>query len=102
MPKRRIIEAYPESLLTSIIGPNEIRLYKSNNHKANFLECIRTRAETVAPVEIGHRSCTACVLGYIAMLLGRKLKWDPQKEQFINDDHANRMLTRPMRTPWNL
>ncbi|MHC4618117.1 MAG: Gfo/Idh/MocA family protein [Planctomycetota bacterium] len=100
--KRRIIDAHPKSLLTSVIGPDDIHLYQSKNHKANFLECIRTRAETVAPVEIGHRSCTACVLGYIAMLLGRRLKWDHQKEQFINDDQANRMLTRPMRTPWRL
>ncbi|MHC4645499.1 MAG: Gfo/Idh/MocA family protein [Planctomycetota bacterium] len=100
--KRRIIDAHPRSLLSSVIGPNEIHVYKSNNHKANFLDCIRTRAETVAPVEIGHRSCAACVLGYIAMLLGRKLKWDAKKEMFINDDQANRMLTRPMRSPWNL
>jgi predicted dehydrogenase len=100
--KRRFIDAHPKSLLTSIIGPNEIRLHKSNNHKENFLDCIRTRAETVAPVEIGHRSNTACVLGYIAMLLRRKLKWDPENETFINDDHANRMLTRPVRSPWNL
>jgi predicted dehydrogenase len=100
--KRRFIDAQPKSLLTSIISPNEIHLYRSNNHKANFLNCIRTRSETVAPVEIGHRSNTVCVLGYIAMLLRRKLKWNPQREQFINDDQANRMLTRPMRSPWNL
>jgi hypothetical protein len=100
--KRKVIDAHPKSLLTSTIGPDEIRLYRSDNHKANFLDCIRTRRETVAPVETGHRSSTACVLGYIAMLLGRRLKWDPQKEQFTNDDHANRMLTRPMRSPWIL
>ncbi|HUW20373.1 MAG TPA: Gfo/Idh/MocA family oxidoreductase [Sedimentisphaerales bacterium] len=100
--KRKIIDAHPRSLLTSVIGPNEIHLYRSNNHKANFLQCIKTRAQTVAPVEIGHRSCTACVLGYIAMLLGRKLKWDAGNEKFISDDEANRMLSRPMRSPWNL
>jgi hypothetical protein len=100
--KRKVIDAHPKSLLTSVIGPNEIRLYKSNNHKANFLNCIRTRRETVAPVEIGHRSNTACVLGYIATLLARRLKWDPQKEQFTNDDQANRFLSRPMRSLWKL
>jgi predicted dehydrogenase len=67
-----------------------------------YVKRIRTRRETVAPVEIGHRSCTACVLGYLAMLLGRRLKWDPQKEQFTNDDQANRLLSRPMRSLWNL
>jgi predicted dehydrogenase len=100
--KRRFIDAQPKSLLTSIIDPDEIRLYRSNNHKENFLKCIKTRSQTVAPVEIGHRSNTVCVLGYIAMLLRRKLKWNPEKEQFTNDDEANRMLSRPMRSPWNL
>lgn len=100
--KRGYIDAHPKSLLTSVIGPNEIHLYKSNNHKKNFFECISSRAETVAPVEIGHRSNTVCLLGSIAMLLGRKLKWDPQKESFINNADANRLLSRPMRAPWHL
>ena len=100
--KRGQIDAQPKSLLTSTIGPDEIRLYKSNNHKANWLECIKSRAETIAPAEIGHRSCTVCLLGEIAMRLGRKLKWDPDTEQFIGDDAANRMLWRPMRSPWRL
>jgi predicted dehydrogenase len=100
--KRGQIDAQPKSLLTSTIGPDEIRLYKSNNHKANWLECIKLRAETIAPVEIGHRSCTVCLLGEIAMRLGRKLKWDPDKEQFVGDETANRMLWRPMRSPWRL
>ena len=96
------IDAQPKSLLTSTIGPDEIRLYKSNNHKSNWLECIKSRAETIAPVEIAHRSCTVCLLGEIAMRLGRKLKWDPDTEQFIGDETANRMLWRPMRSPWRL
>ena len=100
--KRGQIDAQPKNLLTSTIGPDEIRLYKSNNHKANWLECIKSRAETIAPVEIGHRSCTVCLLGEIAMRLGRKLKWDPDTEQFIGDEMANRMLWRPMRSPWRL
>ena len=100
--KRGRIDAHPKSLLTSVIGPNEIHLYESNSHKGNFFDCIRSHAETVAPVEMGHRSNTICLLGYIAMLLGRKLRWDPDIEHFINDDAANRMLARPMRSPWNL
>ena len=100
--KRRLIDAQPKSLLTSVIGPTEIRLYKSNNHKQNFLECIRSRSEPVAPVEIGHRSNTVCILGYIAMLLGRKLKWDTERERFVNDAQANQLLSRPMRSPWKL
>jgi len=96
------IDAQPKSLVTSTIGPDELHLYQSNNHKGNFLECIKSRAETVAPVEVGHRSCTVCLLGDIAMRLGRKLRWDPGQERFINDEEANRTLSAPMRSPWYL
>ncbi len=89
-------------MLNCEIGPNEIRLYRSDDHKANLLECIRSRRQPVAPVEIGHRSCTTCILGYIAMKLECKLKWDPMNERFLNDDEANRLLSRPMRPPWKL
>ena len=100
--RRGQLDAHPKALLSSTIGPNEINLYKSNNHKANFLECIKSRAQTVAPIEVGHRSCSVCLLGEIAMRLGRKLKWDPQRERFTNDEVANRILSRPMRSPWHL
>lgn len=100
--KRRLIEAEPKSLLTSVIGPNETHLYKSDNHKQNFLTCIKTRRQPVAPVEVGHRSNTVCVLGFIAMRLGRKLKWDSESERFVDDSAANRMLSRPRRSGWNL
>ena len=98
----RIFRTHPESLKTSVIGPNEVHLYKSNDHKRNFLDCIKTRHETITSVEVGHRSCTVCHLGNIAMMLKRKLRWDPDKEHFINDNEANRMLSKPMRTPWHL
>jgi myo-inositol 2-dehydrogenase / D-chiro-inositol 1-dehydrogenase len=100
--RRGFIDANPKSLLTSVIGPNEIRLYRNSNHKQNWIDCIRSRKETVAPVENGHRSCTACLLGDIAMRTGRKLKWDPATERFTNDEQANRMIDRPMRGPWRL
>lgn len=100
--KRGYMDANPKSLLTSVIGPNEIQLYKSKNHKKNFFDCVRSRAETAAPVEVGHRSTSVCILGFIAMQLGRKLKWNPVQERFINDDEANRMLVRPNRSPWFL
>jgi predicted dehydrogenase len=99
---RGAIDAEPKSLLQETIGPGETKLYVSNNHKGNFYDCVKSRAETIAPVEVGHRSCTACLLGDIAMRTGRKLQWDPAKEQFVNDDAANRMLSRPMRAPWRL
>jgi predicted dehydrogenase len=99
---RGAIDAEPKSLLQETIGPGETKLYVSSNHKGNFYECVRSRAPTIAPVEVGHRSCSACLLGDIAMRTGRKLQWDPAREQFVNDDAANRMLSRPMRAPWRL
>ena len=100
--RRGWIDAHPKSLLKSRIRPGELRLYKSTNHKGNFLECIKTRGETVAPVENGHRSCSACLLGHIAMRLGRKLRWDPDRERFVDDPEADRWIAKPMRAPWRL
>jgi hypothetical protein len=96
------LEAEPKSLLTSVIGPDEIHLYESNDHKQNFLDCIKSRKDPICTAEIGHRSSTVCHLGNIAMLLDRSLKWNPQAERFIGDDEANRMTWRPRRTPWRL
>ncbi len=96
------MDARPRALLDTTIGPDEVRLYRSNNHKGNFIDCIKTRAETVAPVEIAHRSCTACILGNIAMELGRKLRWNPETERFVDDPEADRCLNRAMRAPWHL
>ena len=92
----------PESLKTSVVGPNEIHLYRSNDHHRNFIDCVKANRDTAAPVEIGHRSVTICHLGNIAMTLKRKLEWDPNKECFINSEQANRMLSRSMRSPWTL
>lgn len=92
----------PESLKRETIGPSEIHLYESNDHYRNFLDCVRSRREPAAPVEVGHRSATLCHLGNIAMLLGRRLRWDPEAERFVGDDEANRMLGRARRSPWNV
>lgn len=96
------VEAEPKSLLASTIGANEIHLCESRHHKQNFLDSVRSRRDPIAPVEVAHRSCSVCILGHIAMKTGRKLKWDPQQERFLDDDAANRMLSRPAREPWNV
>jgi predicted dehydrogenase len=96
------LEASPSDVLEEFIGPGEIHLYESRDHQQNFLDCIKSRREPIAPAEIAHRSISVALLGEIAMLTGRKLKWDPDKEFFIGDDEANRMLSRPMRSPWHL
>ena len=96
------LKCSPESLRNSVIGPEEIRLYESNDHHGNFIDCVKTRSRTAAPAEVGHRSVTICHLGNIAMILKRKLRWDPGRERFVGDDEANRMLSRGMRSPWRL
>jgi predicted dehydrogenase len=96
------IHAEPKSVVDEVIGPNEIHLYESKDHFQNFLDCIKSRRETITPAEIAHRSLTPALLGEISMLTGRKLKWDPEKEAIIGDEEASRMLSRPMRSPWHL
>ncbi len=94
------LEASDPGIIKSVIGPNEIHLYESKDHHGNWLESIKSRKETIAPVEVAHRSCSACLLHHIAMKVDRKVYWDPIKERFNNDDEANGMLSRPQRSPY--
>jgi len=96
------LAASDPKILTSVIGPNEIHLYESKEHHGNWLECVRSRRQTIAPVEVAHRACSACLLHHIAMKLPRKLSWDPQRERFRNDDEANAMLSRSQRPPYGI
>jgi predicted dehydrogenase len=98
----RALAASDPGIITSVIGPNEVHLYESTSHHGNWLDCVRSRREPIAPVEVAHRSCSACLLHHIAMKLDRKLRWDPEKERFIGDDEANAMLSRPQRAPYKL
>jgi len=100
--RRGFIDAHPKALLRTTFGPDAIRLYASRNHIGNFLECIKTRAQTACPIDSAVRSDMICHLSDIAMRLGRKLRWDPDRERFIGDAEADRMLTRAMRPPWRL
>lgn len=98
----RALAASDPKIITSVIGPDEIHLYESKEHHGNWLECVRSRRQPIAPVEVGHRSCSACLLHHIAMKLKRKVFWDPAKERFKNDDAANAMLSRPQRRPYSI
>ncbi|MCP4452739.1 MAG: Gfo/Idh/MocA family oxidoreductase [Planctomycetes bacterium] len=91
----------PESIASTPLGAREMRLYRSDDHHGNWLDCIRTRRRCVADVEIGARSATICHLGNIAYELGETLKWDPETERFTNNEQANRLLSRPLRSPWS-
>jgi predicted dehydrogenase len=79
-----------------------VHLYRSEDHLQNWFDCIRSRNLPIADVEIGHRSATMCHLGNIARWTGRKLRWDPENERFVDDDSANGYLERPMRAPWQI
>jgi predicted dehydrogenase len=97
----RSLTAHPESILKSPIGPDEIHL-PLKSEKRDFIDTVKTRGQTLADAEVGHRTTSLCQLGHIAVQVGRKLKWAPDAERFINDDTANRLLSRPMRSPWRL
>jgi len=92
----------PKSIWQSSIGPEEIQLYRSDNHYKNFVDCVISRQRTAAPVDVAHRSITPAHLGNIAMRLGRKLQWDPAKEEFVGDERANALRSRPYRAPWRI
>jgi len=94
------LETTPESLKDKIIGPNEKHVYLSTDHYKDFLQAIRNRTKPVADVEIGHRTATVCNIGNIAYELKRPLHWNPHKEEFKNDDEANRLRSREMRKEW--
>jgi len=96
------IDAEPKSLLQRRAGPNDLQLYKSRDHIQNFLECRKTRSTTITPIEVAHRAISIAHLGNIAMRLGRKIEWDPEKEVILDDLEAMRMLVRTMRGEWHI
>ena len=100
-PKATGLEASDPRILTSVIGPDEIHLYKSADQHGNWLDCILSRQEPISPVEKGHRACSTCLVHHIAMHAeGRHLHWNPQTERFENDDAANGHLSRAQRWPY--
>ncbi len=96
------LEAEPASLLKEIIGPNEEHLGRSPGHHRDFLNNVKVRGECFAPPEVGQRTSTMCHIANIAMKLERKLQWDPDTEQFVNDSEANNLLMPSLRAPWHV
>lgn len=100
---RKPVEASSKAILESKIGPEEIHLYTNPaGEHDDFLKCVKSRQDPYFPVDCGHRVSTVCHLANICLRLGRKLKWNPDTEQFVNDAEADKMLTRPYRAPWDL
>jgi len=96
------LSSSPEGLVKEPLPDLPIKLYKSPGHQRDWLECIKSRKRPICDVEIGARSVTVCHLGNLAYWNGRKLKWDPQKWQFVDDTEANGWLDRQRRDPWQL
>ena len=96
------LDASDRKMLAAGIKENEIHLHHSpaDDHHLDWLTSIRTRQPPAAPAEVGHRSCTACLLAHGAMKLHRELKWDAQAERYIHDEEANARLSRPQRPPY--
>jgi predicted dehydrogenase len=81
---------------------NKVKLYQSGDHMRNFIDCVKSRQPTITPVETAHHSAIPGHLGLIAMLVGRKIKWDAAKEVIVGDADASKLLTRGYRSPWKL
>jgi hypothetical protein len=102
-PAKSLNASKPEILQTPL-GANDTRLHASPNgdHHLDWVASMITRHPAATSPEQAHRSCSACNLGWIAMKLGRKLTWDPEKEEFVNDAKANEMRSRPERAPYGI
>ncbi len=99
---RARLVSYPDEIAREPIHPDEVHLYRADSHSGNFLECVRSRKRPICDADIAHRAASALLLGGVVKQLQRPLKWDPQREQFINDEEANRMLSIAKRPPWNI
>jgi len=98
--KTEALQVSDPKILSSGAGKQGIRLYQSADHHGNWLDCVRSRRPPITPAEVGHRSTSVCIVSYIAMKLGRTLRWNPVKERFTNDAQANTMLSRAQRKPY--
>jgi hypothetical protein len=99
---RNAIVSYPARIVREPLRPGEVHLYRSDSHSGNFLECVRTRKRPISDADIAHRAASALLLGGVVKQLGRTLRWDPQREEFIGDDEPNRMLSIAQRAPWGV
>lgn len=97
---QKAFTASDPNILSSVIGANEIHLYESKEQHGNWLDCIKSKKPTISPVEVAHRSCSACLVAHAAMKVQKKLYWDPKKEIFKDNIEANKLLSRPQRFPY--
>src|SRR6266404_3036527 len=99
---RGVIESKPREILSRPLDEHGLRLYASPDHHQNWLDCIKSRKEPICNVDIGHRSATACHLGNIAIRTGKKIVWDPGKQEIVGEADIAKWCSRPYRAPWKL
>jgi hypothetical protein len=99
---RNALISTPASIVREPLRPGEVHVYRSDSHSGNFLDCVRSRKRPICDADIAHRAASALLLGGVVKQLGRTLRWDPVKEEFIGDEEANRMLSIAARPPWGV
>lgn len=99
---RGVVRVWPAQIFDKPITESDTRLYASTNHFENWLACIKSRKLPICDVAIGHRSATTCHLGNLAIRAGRKLRWNPESERFIDDREADTWIDKKYRAPWSL
>jgi predicted dehydrogenase len=109
---RGSLKASQRKMLDATIDPEKVKLYRPSDIVArtddrggehrNFIDCVKSRKPCYAPAETGHRTISIPHIGNIAMLLGRKLRWNPEAERFVDDAEADAMLSRKQREPWTI
>ncbi len=102
--RRKMLDAVIDPAKASVYRPSEIvaRTDDKGGEHRNFIDCVKSRKPCYAPAETGHRTITIPHIGNIAMLLGRKLRWNPTAERFVGDTEADAMLSRKQREPWTI
>ncbi len=110
---RGSLRANRRPMLDVAIDPDKVNVYrpseivgrkdggKGGEHR-NFIDCVKSRKPCYAPAETGHRTISIAHIGNIAMQLGRKLRWNPEAERFVDDAEADKMLSRKQREPWTI
>jgi predicted dehydrogenase len=99
---RGFLETDPKNIADVVIGENDVKLYKSNDHYTDWINSIKRRKQPICDVEVGHRTSSVCQLSNIAYDLNRPLEWNPVKEKFIHDREANKLRSKKYRKPFKI
>jgi predicted dehydrogenase len=94
----REFDTEPKSLLTLELKEDDQR-FRFKSEKQDFIDCVRSREETLEPAEVGHRVTSLGLLGHISVHTGQRLRWDPHKEVFLDNEDANQYLDKPIQQP---